>query len=43
MIKAFYYGMKEFRLSVTSTFEYHQSAYDRGREFMHIITFRYFE
>ena len=44
-IAAFFNGMKEFRLSFTTHYENdtHIEWYDRGREFMHLITFRHFE
>lgn len=44
-IKAFYLGMKEFRLSFTThlpSFNERQ-AYDQGRNFRHWINFRRYE
>jgi len=44
-IEAFVMGMIEFRSSFTMYYtSYHlKLAYDRGREFMHRVTFRKFE
>lgn len=43
-IKTFLLGMKEFRLCMTTHFEYPLSeTYDRGRELAHVLTLRYFE
>jgi hypothetical protein len=44
-IKAFLLGMKEFRLNWTTSFDDDElmNKYDEGREFAHIITFRFFE
>ena len=44
-IKAFLLGMAEFRLSFTTHIEdWHlQTAYDKGREFAHRLTFRRYD
>jgi len=43
-IKAFMLGVVEFRTDVTTNPGEHLiPAYDAGREFVHVITFRYFD
>lgn len=44
-IKAFFTGVVEFRLTCTTGYDDYalQVAYDKGREFAHVVTFRYFE
>jgi len=44
-IRAFILGAKEFRLSMTTHFNDLAlcDAYDRGRDFAHMITFRHYE
>ncbi len=40
----FFLGMREFRRAYTTYFpDADMRAYDKGREFAHVITFRYFE
>lgn len=45
LIHAFIDGMREFRSAYTTHYNNLDllDAYDRGREFMHILTFRRFE
>lgn len=45
IIKAFLLGIQEFRLSFTMSYDDDALtvAYDRGREFAHVVTFRKFE
>lgn len=40
---AFVFGMTEFRSDVTMNMGNHQSMYEQGRQFAHVITFRHFE
>ena len=44
-LKAFFLGMKEFRLAFTTSYDDFDlaSAYDHGREFAHRLTFRRYE
>lgn len=43
-LKAFLLGVYEFRYNVTTHYDYPLiETYDRGREFAHKITLRYFE
>lgn len=44
-MRAFALGMREFRLSMTTSFDDYDllCAYDAGRELAHRITFRRFE
>ncbi len=45
IVRAFLLGVWEFRLSFTTCYEDLglESAYDKGREFAHKVTFRYFD
>ena len=45
MIRAFINGMMEFRLSLTTHYTSYRcrTAYDYGREFMHMLTLRRYE
>lgn len=44
-IKAFFKGMQEFRLTVTTHYDDYEllDCYDAGRELAHRVTFRRFE
>jgi hypothetical protein len=43
-VKIFLLGVWEFRRNVTTSFDDKEiNVYDRGREFAHRITFRFFE
>jgi hypothetical protein len=43
-IKAFFLGMKEFRLTCTTAYDDDlREVYDLGREWAHRLTFRHFE
>jgi hypothetical protein len=44
-LRAFFLGMREFRLSVTQGYEDYAllEAYDRGRDFAHWLTFRRYD
>jgi len=42
-IKAFWLGVKEFRLGFTTNCGEYEMAYEWGREIAHRVTFRYFE
>lgn len=43
-LRAFWLGMKEFRSAITTNFGPSLiRTYDRGREFMHVLTLRYYE
>jgi hypothetical protein len=43
MMKAFLYGVLEFRSDLTTNFGVNQDAYEWGREWAHRITLRHFE
>jgi len=43
-LRAFLMGMREFRSCYTLRYPYSQAlAYDRGREFAHLLTLRQFD